>query len=155
METNLLNRLQATLLAVATVGLVLLAVWNFRQENQFQQPDDGVWWREAPGGLIAEQVLPNSPGNRAGIRAGDLLTAVGDTTVEHLSDFERALARTGVFGKAEYSITRDGVTLDTAVVVYPEPPDRSLPQAQRFIGLVYLFIGFYVLFRRWTAPRAT
>ena len=32
METNLSNRLQATLLAVATVGLVLLAVLNFRQE---------------------------------------------------------------------------------------------------------------------------
>ena len=29
METNLFNRLQATLLAVATVGLVLLAVLNF------------------------------------------------------------------------------------------------------------------------------
>jgi two-component system NtrC family sensor kinase len=155
METNLFNRLQATLLAVATVGLVLLAVWNFRQESQFQQPDDGVWWREATGGLIAERVLPNSPGNRAGIRAGDLLTEVNDTPIEQLSGFERALARTGVFGKAEYSIIRGGVTLDTPVVVYPEPPDRSLPQAQRFIGLVYLFIGFYVLFRRWTAPRAT
>ena len=44
METNLFNRLQATLLAVATVGLVLLAVLNLRQERQFQQPDDGVWW---------------------------------------------------------------------------------------------------------------
>jgi len=44
METGLFNRLQATLLAVVTVGLVLLAVWNFRQESQFQQPDDGVWW---------------------------------------------------------------------------------------------------------------
>ena len=31
METNLLNRLQAMLLALATVGLVLLAVWNFHQ----------------------------------------------------------------------------------------------------------------------------
>ena len=44
METSLFNRLQATLLAVATAGLVLLAVLNFRQESHFQQPDDGVWW---------------------------------------------------------------------------------------------------------------
>ena len=29
METSLFNRLQATLLALATVGLVLLAVLNF------------------------------------------------------------------------------------------------------------------------------
>jgi two-component system NtrC family sensor kinase len=155
METNLFNRLQATLLAVATVGLVLLAVWNFRQESQFQQPFDGVWWSEASGGLVADQVLPDSPGKRAGIQAGDLLTDVDDAPIGHLSDLGRALGRTGVFGKAEYSITRGGITLDTPVVVYPEPQDRSLPQAQRAIGLVYLLIGFYVLFRRWTAPRAT
>ena len=154
METNLFNRLQATLLAVATVGLVLLAVWNFRQEGEFQQPDDGVWWSEAQGGLVADQVLANSPGARAGIQAGDLLTEIDGAPMEHVSDHGRALSRT-VVGKAEYSITRDGVTLDTPVVVYPEPQDRSLPQAQRIIGLVYLLIGFYVLFRRWTAPRAT
>jgi two-component system, NtrC family, sensor kinase len=155
METNLFNRLQATLLAVATVGLVLLAVWNFRQEGQFQQPYDGVWWSEAQGGLVADYVEPDHPGQRAGIQTGDLLTAVDDTPVKHSSDLNRALGRTGAFGKAEYSIARGGVTLDSPVVVYPEPPDRSLSQAQRIIGLVYLLIGFYVLFRRWTAPRAT
>ena len=34
METSLFNRLQATLLALATVGLVLLAVLNFRPGEQ-------------------------------------------------------------------------------------------------------------------------
>jgi PAS domain S-box-containing protein len=157
METNLFNRLQATLLAVATVGLVLLAVLNFRQESQFQQPYDGVWWIEAPagGGLQAEKVIPDGPGQRYGIKQHDLLTSVNDTPTEHLSDLERELYRTGVWGKAEYSITRDGYQLDTPVVVIPEPPDRSVQQALRFIGLIYLAIGLYVLFRRWTAPRAT
>ena len=69
METSLSNRFQATLLAVATVGLVLLAIWNFRQESHFLQPDDGVWWSEAPGGvgLTAQKVLAGSPGQRAGV----------------------------------------------------------------------------------------
>ena len=74
METNLSNRINAILLALATAGLVLLAVLNFRQESQFQQPDDQVWWREATGGLEAIKVLPGGPGDRAGIRVGDLLT---------------------------------------------------------------------------------
>src|SRR5215472_591946 len=74
METNLSNRIQALLLAVATVGLVLLAVLNFRQESQFQQPDDQVWWQETAGGLEAVKVLPGGPGDRAGVRVGDLLT---------------------------------------------------------------------------------
>jgi two-component system NtrC family sensor kinase len=157
METNLFNRLQATLLAVATVGLVLLAVLNLRQERQFQQPDDGVWWSEAASGagLVAQKVVPDSPGQRAGIHPGDLLTAVNDAPVVHLSGFERELYRNGVYTKAEYTITRDGIQLDSPVVVIPEPPDRSVQQALRLIGLIYLSIGVYVLFRRWTAPRAT
>jgi len=45
METSLFNRLQATMLALGTAGLVLLAVLNFLQERHSQPPDDGVWWR--------------------------------------------------------------------------------------------------------------
>jgi PAS domain S-box-containing protein len=157
METSLFNRLQATLLAVLTVGLVLLAVLNFRQESQFQQPNDGVWWIESASthGLVADKVLPNSPAQRAGIQVQDLLTQVNDAPISRVSDLERELYGTGVYGKANYSITRAGIALDTPVVVIPEPTDRSLPQALRFIGLIYLAIGLYVLFRRWTAPRAT
>jgi PAS domain S-box-containing protein len=155
METSLFNRLQATLLALATVGLVILAVLNFRQESHFQQPDDGVWWVEAQNGLQANKVIPDGPGQLAGIRKGDLLTAVNEVPVARVSDFERELYRTGAYGKAEYSITRDGVAVDTPVEVIPEPTDRSSYLGLRFIGLIYLAIGIYVLFRRWTAPRAT
>jgi two-component system, NtrC family, sensor kinase len=197
MESSVLNRLQAILLALATAGLVVLAVLNLRQENQYQQPDDGIWWREVSGGLKAERVLPNSPGLRAGIKVNDVLTgaqvipevpvphtpmsspdlvpdmtlqrapikgtnlaAAGETLpnlvyqpITRVADLERILDRTEVYGKAGYQIVRDGVALDTLVI--PEPLDRSLAQAQRVIGLVYLAIGIYVLFRRWTAPRAT
>src|SRR5579863_4945172 len=155
MEASVLNRVQATLLAVATLGLVILAVLNFRQETRFQQPDDGVWWVEAHGGLEATKVLPNGPGQMAGVHKGDLLTAVNNVPVTRISDFERELYRTGAYGKAEYSITRDGQPLDTQAVVYPEATDRSSYMGLRFIGLIYLAIGIYVLFRRWTAPRAT
>ncbi len=155
METHLLNRVQATLLAVLTVGVVALAVMNFRQESQFQQPYDGVWWMEGGGGLVAKRVLPDSPGQRAGIQPNDLLTAVNDDPTVHLSDLDRELYRTEVYGKANYTITRDNIPLDTPVVVIPEPPDRSVQQAARLIGLIYLAIGMYVLFRRWTALRAT
>ena len=212
METSLFNRLQATVLAVATAGLILLAVLNLRQGAQFEQPDDGVWWREVRGGLEAVKVLPSSPGQRAGIQQGDLLTAaealpdnpaqhatmqaqdllgaekplsvkpntgkslsnkplsseesstgpeaggrdqLPKNPIVHLSDLEHVLYRTQVYEKAAYAITRGGVPLDTPTVVIPEPLDRGLSQAQRVIGLVYLAIGIYVLFRRWTAPRAT
>ena len=157
METSLFNRLQAMLLAVATAGLVLLAVLNFLQDSRSPQPNDGVWWTESSlgNGLLAQKVLPDSPGQRAGVQAQDLLTAVNERQTVRLAEFERELYRTGIYGKANYSITRGGIPLDTPVVVIPEPADRSLQQALRVIGLIYLAIGLYVLFRRWTAPRAT
>jgi PAS domain S-box-containing protein len=161
METSLLNRVQATLLALATAALFVLAVLNLQQERHFQQPDDGVWWHEADGGLQAERVLPGQAGQVAGIQPNDLLTGVAscpscnETTVQRLSDLDRALYRTGPYGQVFYSITRDGIPLDTPVKVIPEPLDRSLALGLRVIGLIYLIIGFYVLFRRWGAPRAT
>ena len=161
METGLFNRVQATLLALATAALFVLAVLNFQEEHQSQQPDDGVWWREASGGLQAERVLPGMPGQVAGIRVHDLLTGAStcascdEVPIVHLAGLERALYRAGSYGQVYYSITRDGEVLDTPVKVIPVPLDRSLALGLRVIGLIYLIIGFYVLFRRWGAPRAT
>ena len=206
MEKSRFNLLQATLLAVATAGLVLLAALNFFEERHAQQPDDGVWWREAADGrgLIAERVLPNSPGKHAGIQEHDLLTGVSVlpkdtvgaglhtglrankplegvkelpdeverhpaaeplslpteirpppvyTSVVRAADLERALYRTGSYFRIDYRIVRNGASLGRPVEVIPEPMDRSLELGQRLIGLIYLAIGIYVLFRRWTAPR--
>jgi len=147
------------MLAVATVGVFVLALFNFLEERQFPQPDDGVWWREVAGGLEAQRVLPEMPGQVAGIEAHDLLTGVSsghtDTPIARVSDLEEALYHTGPYGQVNYTITRDGIPLDTPVKVIPVPADRSLAMGLRVIGLVYLAIGIYVLFRRWTAPRAT
>jgi PAS domain S-box-containing protein len=163
METGLYNRVVATLLGLATAALVLLAVFNLQQEGQYQQPYDGVVWSEtttiaggqAQNGLVATRVLPNGPGAQAGIEPNDLLTAVNDRSVEIGADLDRELKHTDVYSKANYSITRRGQALDAPVVVIPIPEDRNLLQFSRVIGLVYLAIGLYVLFRRWTAPRAT
>ena len=161
METSLLNRVQATLLALATAALFVLAVLNVLEQRQYPQPDDGVWWGEAPGGLQAEKVLPDKPGQRAGIQVGDLLTGVSEsptadvTPVTRVATLERALYATGPYGQVYYTITRDGIPLEAPIKVIPDPMDHSLEFGLRVIGLIYLIIGFYVLFRRWGAPRAT
>ena len=107
-----------------------------------------------------KEFCPTWPGERAGIQTGDLLTGVSDSPTardgrSRIADLERALYRTGPYGQVYYAITRDGIPLDTPVKVIPEPLDRSLALGLRVIGLIYLIIGFYVLFRRWGAPRAT
>ncbi|HVN94667.1 MAG TPA: ATP-binding protein [Terracidiphilus sp.] len=161
METSLFNRVQATLLALATAALFVLAILNVLEQRQYPQPDDGVWWAEAQGGLQAQKVLQGKPGERAGIQVGDLLTGVSESPtadvspVKVVADLERALYATGPYGQVYYSVTRDGIPLDAPIKVIPDPADHSLEFGLRFIGLIYLIIGFYVLFRRWGAPRAT
>ena len=155
MDKSLLNRVQATLLALATAALFVLAVFNLLQEREFQQPTDGVWWHEANGGLIADRVLPGMPGQHAFIQVDDLLTAVNDVPVTSVADLERALYAAGPYVQVRYSITRDSIPLDTPVQVILVPADHNLQYGLRIIGLIYLVIGFYVLFRRWGAPRST
>jgi PAS domain S-box-containing protein len=139
----------------------LLAGFNLSQENSFDVPTDGIRWLEAPGGLRAERVPVDSPGHRAGIRAGDILQAINEHPTPRLAPFEREIYRSGIWSHATYSILRPvhhtesadtAAKLDIQVII--EPSDRSINQGLRLIALVYLGIGLYVLFRRWTAPKS-
>src|SRR2546427_2902697 len=72
-------RFTAGLLILLTTAAVVLAWINFQKERDFQIPSDGVWWVESAGcggGLLADRVEPNGPGDKAGIRVGDCLTAI-------------------------------------------------------------------------------
>src|SRR5206468_9729155 len=72
-------RFTAGLLILLTTAAVVLAWINFQKERDFQIPWDGVSWMEAAGGdraLEADRVEANGPGDKAGIRVGDRLTAI-------------------------------------------------------------------------------
>jgi PAS domain S-box-containing protein len=146
-------------LALATLAVCLLAFFNLAQESTFDAPTDGVWWVESGASLRAERVPTDSPAARAGIRAGDLLEAVDGTPTPRLAAFERAIFRTGIWARASYSLRRPTRLLPSAprleIPVILEPVDKSSTQIYRVIALVYLSIGLYVLFRRWTAPKST
>src|SRR5271156_5679810 len=66
-------RVAVVLLAGFTLAAAILASLNFAKEGSYSLPTDLVYWAEASGGLKAQRVLKNGPGERAGIKAGDLL----------------------------------------------------------------------------------
>ncbi len=156
MGNNAQSRAALLLLSVLTIAACVFAFINFRKEAAYDTPTDGVAWREsqhsATPGLRAERVLPNSPAERAGIKRDDLLVSINGAPMAHAANAVRQMFRTGSYRGATYSLERDGVRLDTQVIL--EPADHSENQATRLIALVYLGIGLYVLFRRWTAPRS-
>ena len=156
------TRILAIGLALATLAVCVMAALNLQQENSFDSPTDGVWWVEFQGGLRAERVPADSPAGRAGIHTGDILEAVNDHGTPRLAAFERAIYRTGIWAPARYSILRptqlvpdlhSAPKLEINVIL--EPVDKTNFQIYRLIALVYLGIGLYVLFRRWTAPKST
>jgi two-component system, NtrC family, sensor kinase len=143
----------AILLFLLTVAAVVFAGFNFQSERKITAPDDGVKWVEQGGVLIVDDVDPDGPGAKAGIKAGDQLISVNGQAVKNTSGLERQLYRSGAWQKATYSLMRQSVTLDSNVIL--EPADRTIKNYLRGIALIYLGIGIYVLLRRWTAPGST
>ncbi len=158
MRKDSIVRFSAIVLAVLTVACVVFAVINWQKESQYTTPTDGVWWKEHSGFLVAKAVVPSGPGDKAGIKVGDKLLRVNglpkDQTIKNLVEFEKHLYRSGVYSRATYLLDRQGVSLEVGPVI-PVPADNSLKLGQRLIALIYLGIGLYVLFRRWTAPKST
>jgi two-component system NtrC family sensor kinase len=146
-------RSAAVVLALLTVAAVVFAGYNFQKDSDFQKPDDGAWWKESSGKLVADRVEPYGPAAKGGIKSGDQLLSVNGLEVKSTAGLERQLYRTGVWSKATYSLMRQNVALDSQVILVPA--ERSLNDWLRLIALIYLGIGLYVLMRRWTAPGST
>ena len=146
-------RFTAVLLVLLTVAAVTLAGISFRKGSQYVAPYDGVWWVEHGQNLVADRVDAESPGTRAGIKPGDRLVAVDGRPVSRSGEVTRQLYHDGAWSKATYSLLRGPVPLDASVILIPA--QRNTSDWLRLVALVYLGIGLYVLFRRWTAPGST
>ena len=108
---------------------------------------------EGHDGLLAQRVTPGGPGERAGVKTGDLLLKANGVRVARWATLAKQIFSTRAFNTITYTIQRDGVKLDVPVIL--DAQNRSFNQGFRLIALVYLGIGLYVLFRRWTAAHST
>jgi two-component system, NtrC family, sensor kinase len=146
-------RFAAGFLALLTAASITLAWINFRKGSQFIPPYDGVAWVERNGEVVAERVESNGPGSRAGIVAGDHLVAVEGRPVNRVDQVTRQMYQRGAWFTIDYSLMRGSIPLEAkpSLIEYHRVSNDWL----RMIALVYLGIGLYVLFRRWTAPGST
>jgi two-component system, NtrC family, sensor kinase len=154
MKQNLRASLGAVVLAIATVAAFTFALLNFEQRRLFDSPDDGVAWIDSDHGIQAWKVAPNSPGARAGIRAGDQLLAFNDVTMSRAVQVTQRLWRAGIWTQVRYKLSRNGEEFETPLVTAPAPKPFSTENYTRAVGLIYLFIGIFIFVKRWNAPRA-
>lgn len=154
MNHRLPIRFTTVCVAIVSLGLVVLAAFNFRDRSRYQLPTDGVTWIDSAGGVKAWIVLPDGPGARAGIRPGDMLRELDGSPVAHDSDAVKAIYQTGVWNQLIYTVVRGGEKIDLAVIIAPQSNQFSLHIFRDLVGLLYLFIGAFILLRRRTAPHS-
>ncbi len=153
--TRLLSfRLIATL--VLSLGLIILGGFNVQQKRRWVAPDDGVSWIGNDAGVAATLVVTDGPGDRAGIKSGDIIEAIDETSIEGDVQVTRVLYEIGEWSRATYHLARDGVRFETTVVVSPQS-ERFQRQflIQEIIGLLFLVAGIFVVTKRWRAPHST
>jgi two-component system, NtrC family, sensor kinase len=153
MKRDFQIRFTAGFLVLLTVAAVTLSWINYRKEQQFVAPYDGVWWIERGGDIVANKVDPRGPGAQAGIKRGDRLIAIDSRAIPTISVLMSQLYHDGQWSKATYTVQRGRYTLDASPILVPS--DKGSNVWLRLIALIYLAIGLYVLFRRWTAPGST
>src|SRR5208337_1526673 len=136
MARDLQTRFFAVFLALLSVAAIVFAWINFQKEQEFVAPYDGIWWVEDAGHLRAERVDIDGPGQKAGIKKGDLLVGLDGRNITDVGSLERQVYRVGVWAKATYSLERHGVSLEAPLILVPA--DRTLYGGLRLIALVYL-----------------
>ncbi len=137
-----------------TVAAVIFGIINFQQRLSFDVPDDGVSWTDSEHGTRAIFVAPNSPGERAGIKPGDVLVSIDGQPVGRALDVVKRLWILGIWSQTRYEIRRQSGTFDTSVITAPAPKPLSIENYLRVVGWLYLFIGVFIFVRRWNATRA-
>src|SRR2546423_5062414 len=112
MRQNLRVSLGAVVLALATLAAMIFAWLNFVQRQSFESPDDGVAWMDTAQGPQAWKVAPNSPADRVGIRAGDILVAINGAPVATQVQVTKRLWRAGLWTQVRYKLLRGGESFE-------------------------------------------
>src|SRR5258706_4835720 len=155
---ELKQQLLSGLLVIITVAAVVAAAINLQQQSRFHLPDDGITWEDHPQAdgstqVVAVHVAAGSPGQKAGVRAGDVLVAIRDRKIDSAATATQALATLREWTEATYTCVRDGKPYEPKVII-GEAERNSALFYQYAVGAIYLAIGLFVYFRRGNAPRA-
>jgi len=83
----------------------------------------GPWFGSVPdmaenaGGVKFADVRPNSPAEKAGLKAGDVMTQFGDKPIKNLYDFTYALRQYKIGDTLDVTVLRDGKPLTVKVTL--------------------------------------
>ncbi|MBA3814073.1 MAG: Do family serine endopeptidase [Alphaproteobacteria bacterium] len=86
----------------------------------------GALGLEYPQGVLVKSVYPGGPGEKAGIKAGDVIAAIDEKEIDDKAAFDYRIAITPVGQKATVKIFRQG-EVRTLPIQFSKPPEGSDP----------------------------
>src|ERR1044071_3561604 len=162
MKSSVLTTRAWVLLIVAAL-LAVAGALNFGQRWKHKSPPtDGIKWVQTSNGVVAQSVDPNSNVGHAGVlsvQPGDILRSISEDEVKfdevrYAQDIPIYLEEAGAGGHLIYLIERPSNPEETRCCwkadIYPEEVTtwKTHDLYINFIGLIYLFVGLFVLFKQ-------
>jgi Do/DeqQ family serine protease len=86
-------------------------------------------------GVLINEIIEDGPGMRAGVRRGDILTALGGFSVASPSDYRDTLAEFTSEDNIPLNLFRRGKTLELTVKASPFPQGLALTMVTRRLGI--------------------
>ncbi len=86
---------------------------------------------DRPHGALVSRVMPDSPAEAAGLKAGDIIMEFNGKTIEHSSELPYLVGQLKVDTKAEAKVFRDGEERTITITLAKRPDDQNLMQNQQ------------------------
>jgi PAS domain S-box-containing protein len=148
-------------LLIGAALLISAGLLNFNQRAKQQTPPwDGVTWVDTREGVVAKAIEKNSAGERAWLLPGDRLLAISldpnakGEPITNARSVQIYLDEARLDGQLHYLMERPSYPEDTrfyyADLDHLGAVHRWTPRVLyiNLLGLVYLFVGFFVLFKQ-------
>jgi serine protease Do len=110
---------------IASTGRVQRGWLGIMMEDTDGQRSRGGGGRGG-GGILVADVVPNSPAERGGLRAGDIITAFNQTPVDNATRLRNAIHFTAPGSAATVSVLRDGEQSDLKVEILDAVEGRAV-----------------------------
>ncbi len=87
------------------------------------------------GGVVVTQVSPDTPGEKAGLKRGDIVERVGRIEILSLDDYHQAIRQFTAGDEIDFTIFRDGKRIPLSVRGGHFPPAYGLRLARSVLGI--------------------
>jgi diguanylate cyclase (GGDEF)-like protein len=133
------GRLRGVIAAGGAILVLLLLNLQFLEARRSAGRRVGIMIDDAAAGVTITEVLPGSPADRAGLRPGDVVRAIGGSPLQRYTDYNELAQRFESGRSVSYRVERGGG--ESVVEVTPGMPVRWL----RRLVMAVVVLGYLAL----------